>query len=502
MPDMTRVIGVGGVRSNAAAALCDHGRIVGFCEEERLSRIKGIGFDRGQPPSLSLAYLATLGDEPGRDYTLAAAEEGVDLPPDGVRIDHHAGHAATAVAFSTFADAAVLVCDSHRGRNVSLWNADSSGVTDMGLAWTGPGPASVYTGATEALGYVPRHGEHRVEALARLGKVAAPRDWPELFTFHGDHLEVHQDFTARIHDAAGRPEDIVRRSRVAADVQAAIGAALLQLVSEAKRRTQSDTLCLAGGLFYNSYFATLVACSGIFAHVVVPANPGNAGTAIGAAIEARGRPLPPHERQPSAFLGPEFDNESIKEVLDNCKLSYEFRRDGAVLDLAVEALISGQLVGWFQGRMECGARALGHRSIVANPFSPYTLENINRFLKRREPYRPYSVSVLASRASALLEGPPASPFMEYEFEVRDPDRFQSILPGHGRTLRAHTVADERSLFGQLLSRFGQATGVAALVNTSFNGFHEPIVCTPRDAVRVFFGTGLDVAVIGNFVLRK
>ena len=204
----------------------------------------------------------------------------------------------------------------------------------------------------------------------------------------------------------------------------------------------------------------------------------------------------------SPFLGPGFDSEHIKNVLDNCKLSYEYLADGPLIDATVDALRRGQLVGWFQGRMEWGIRALGHRSILANPFSPYTLENLNRFLKRREPSRPYSVSILAEALEQHFEGPPSSPFMEYEYRVRDRDRFRGLLPGVGRTLRVHSVADRQSSFGRLLKVFGDAAGVPALVNTSFNGFHEPIVCSPRDAVRVFYGTGLDIAVVGNFMIRK
>ena len=494
------VIGVGGAQRNAAAALCHDGRVLGFSEEERLTRVKGVGLALGGLPDKALEYLRSLGAAPNGDETLATAEPGVQLPASGVRVDHHAGHAATAFASSPFERAAVLVCDSDPACAVSLWIADATGVAKTDFHWHGPGFATLYSWATEAFGFVPHYGEHRIEGLARLGDIAQPTAWPDLFTFHGDHIELRGDVRSRLSAALGASDDIREKSRVAARLQSAIGLAVLQLVETASATLNVADLCLTGGLFYNSYFTTLVARSAAFARVSVPVNPGNAGTAIGAALLADGSV--PAGRGLSPFLGPQFGAEHVKSVLDNCKLSYEYLSDGPLIESTAAALKSGRLVGWFNGRMEWGIRALGNRSILANPFSRYTLENLNHFLKRREVTRPYAVSILTDALDEHFEGPRSSPIMEYEYSVRDPQRFRGMLPGVGRTLRVHTVADKQSSFGQLLRAFGTQSDAPALVNTSFNGFHEPIVCSPRDAVRVFYGTGLDLAVIGNFVIRK
>ena len=498
---MASVIGIGGAYRNAAAALCRGGRIAGFAEEERLTRIKGTGLPNGALPEHALDYLRTL-DSSAEPPRFAACEPAVNLPAGGHHIDHHAGHATTAFASSSLRHAAVLVCDSQPGREMSLWKADHQGVEETSLRWRGPGLASLYSAATEALGFPSRYGEHRVEALARLAPKTTPQPWPEVMAFRGDRLEIAGDARARLGDAVSSSDELAKQSSFAAKLQAAIGMALLDMTRLARRETGASHLCLGGGLFYNSYFTTVVARSNIFDSVSVPVNPGNAGAAVGAALAVAGKTGQEIERDLSPFLGPAFGSEHVKDILDNCKLSYEYLSDAAIVGVAADALRKGLLVGWFQGRMEWGIRALGNRSILANPFSPYTLENLNRFLKRREASRPYSVSILEKDLHQQFAGPTASPFMEFEYDVRDRDRFRGMLPGPGSTLRVHSVADSQSPFGRLLAAFGDLTGVPALVNTSFNGFHEPIVCTPRDAVRVFYGTGLDMAIIGNFLIRK
>jgi carbamoyltransferase len=204
----------------------------------------------------------------------------------------------------------------------------------------------------------------------------------------------------------------------------------------------------------------------------------------------------------SPFLGPEFSPQDIKAVLDNCKLSYDYLRNGQIIDRTTAALAKGQLVGWFQGRMEWGARALGNRSILASPVAPYVLENLNVFLKHREPHRTYSVAVCAEDLPRYFRGPGKSALMEYEYDVLDRDLLRGLLPENATRLRVQTVDKSAGVFYELLRAFGDSTGVPMLVNTSFNGFNEPIVCSPRDAIRVFYGTGLDLAVLGGLVLQK
>jgi carbamoyltransferase len=210
-------------------------------------------------------------------------------------------------------------------------------------------------------------------------------------------------------------------------------------------------------------------------------------------------------RQPvSPFLGPEYSSDEVKAVLDNCKLTYRWVSEPESISLAVDALRKGQLVGWFEGAMEAGPRALGARSILASPFNRYVLDNLNRFLKHREPWRGYGLSGLHEWVEDQFIGPKTAPFMECDFTAKDFARFQHVLPGRSAAVRVQTVDNGGgpSRFRSLLRAFGEASEGPILVNTSFNGFQEPIVCNPRDAIRVFFGTGIDMLVFGQFVVTK
>jgi carbamoyltransferase len=304
--------------------------------------------------------------------------------------------------------------------------------------------------------------------------------------------------------AAASDRDDIKRD-IAASVQARIADCLVELLHRLAGLTitkpRPTRICLSGGIFFNTHFTTAAATSNTFAETFVVPHPGRNGAALGAALMAGSDFAPPAIASP--YLGPEYGFESIKEALDNCKLSYDLLRGDKVYETVIHALSRGRLIGWFHGRLEWGPRALGHRSVVADPFAPHVLDNLNGFLKRRPAYRSYGVSVPLSRLGEWFEGgPAASPFMQYEYRPRDPERFRTILPIGVETLRVHTVDDTEPRFLRLLQLWGEKTGVPVLVNTSFNGFHEPLVCSPRDAIRVFYGTGVDVLALEDFVLRK
>ena len=188
-------------------------------------------------------------------------------------------------------------------------------------------------------------------------------------------------------------------------------------------------LCVGGGLFFNSALNTRVKLESGFQEVYVPINPGDAGLAVGCAMYAAGSIRCPV----SPFAGPNYSSEEVKATLDNCKLTYDWASEADTIGAAIHALQKGRTVAWFEGGMEWGARALGARSLLASPFSPYVLDNLNRFLKQREGWRGYALTGLADAVRDQFHGPAASPYMECDYLPRDVDRFSRILPG--RALR-------------------------------------------------------------------
>jgi carbamoyltransferase len=500
----TALIGIGGSRRNACAALCIDGEVQAVCEQERLTRVRGVGLTPGRLPGEAVdAVLAISAHDRGEIRAYVTAETGVHFPASvRVSVDHHRAHAATAYFTSPHAAALVLVCDRDPDGELSVWAGEGPRLEPVSWGWKGVAFATLYSECARLFNLRGDSTEHQLEALAHLDRGDAA-DLAHEFRYEDRSLQLAPGWQSRVYDMVRDEEHRSGRAvRTAASVQRRIGEVLLEMLTELRQTHDGDTLCLGGGLFFNTYFTTLVRRSGLFANVFVPLSPGNAGLAVGAALllaSEQGDVRGPSSVSP--FLGPEYDAESIKATLDGCKLSYTLVSENQALDEATDALARGQIVGWFKGRMEWGSRALGHRSILASPLSPYVLDNLNGYLRKREPWRPFGLSVAEELADRHFCGPDASRFMEYEYTLRD-DRLRHAMPPGATAVRVQTVGPETGDFWRLHRRMAQATGAGVLVHTSFNGFQEPIVCTPRDAIRVFYGTGIDVLILDRFILRK
>lgn len=505
------VVGIGGARQNAAVALCIDGELRAFCEQERMTRVRKA---RLSPSLLPVEAFQAVLDAGGglkpSEIRYTTAEEAVELPvaTPVIRVDHHRAHAATAFYLSKFDTAAILVCDQHDRVQTSVWVGTPDGLVRQERPVSGQGLATLYSGAAELFGF-SRGSEHLLESLARLDPGGDSIRLEGVIGWIDGVLEVSPDWRTILAGWLTEADSasLGHRARVAGAFQRHMGMLLLRLVSDIKTATGATRLCLGGGLFYNTWFNTAVREAGVFDDVFVPPNPGNAGAVIGAALCAAEEDGHRSRAAVSPFLGPEYDLEEIKRTLDNCKLSGDCLSEREVIDVAADALGRGLLVGWFQGRMEWGHRALGNRSILANPLSPYALDNLNVFLKHRERHRAYGVSVLEERAAQFFAGPPTSRFMEYEYRPVNRDLFKAVMPEGTSAIRVQTVPDRPSdsstaRFRRLHEAFEKVSGVPVLINTSFNGFAEPIVCSPRDAIRVFYGTGLDLLVMDRFVIRK
>lgn len=496
------IAGLSGGSRNASAALVRDGRLVGICAQERVTRVRGAGVgSRGFPDEALDALL-----EPSRtrraevDRYVVAEPTIIDTSGASFdRVEHHLAHASTAYYSSALRAAVVVVCD-HEPPYVTVWEGRDQNLTRVDWPWRTEGFSNLYTRCAAAFGFVTDAAGQRLEALARLWPDTQEAGLAGLLRLEDDGIVVDPALERFVEERIGADKEAgsASRGRLAAAIQSRIGELFLDFLARVQRRVGGDQLCLAGDFAYHSSINTLARRSSAFARVFVPVDPGNAGLSAGVALRAIGMPHAPL----SPFLGPSYTPQEMKDTLDNCKLQYSLESEDAVIGQAVRALKNGNLVGWFDGPMEWGVRALGARCILANPTAPYVLENLNRFLKRREPWRGYALSGIETAVREHFDGPETAPFMECDYRPRDPDRFLNALPLRGAAVRIQTVSDGLPRFRRLLEAFGDATRLPFLINTSFNGFHEPIVCSPRDAVRVFYGTGIDLLIMDRFVLRK
>jgi carbamoyltransferase len=431
-------------------------------------------------------------------------------------VDHHLAHAISAYGYSGFDDAAVVVMD---GRGA--WEATSiwwghSGKIDHVL--TVPFPDSVgyfYSVFTEFLGFHPNSDEWKVMGLAPYGqpgvKVEAFID-SEIapYRVHAQRLTSKgpNTFSGMI-PLLGPPrvaesEIDDRHKNIAYAVQEACEIAMMSVVRMAIAKTGCRNVCLAGGVALNSKANGKILASGLVDKMFVQPAASDDGVALGAALapylDDNGKL--PNKAMRHGYWGPSFDDDAIENTLRANKLRYARISDPA--STAAELLSQGKIIGWFQGQMEFGPRALGCRSILADPRDPEMNAKLNSAVKFREWWRPFAPSFKKEAAGEYLESATDSPFMVLTAQVR-PDK-RSVIPSVTHvdgSARPQTVEKEiNPLYWRLIDEFGKRTGVEVILNTSFNLRGEAIVCTPTDAICTFFSSGMDALVIGSFVVVK
>jgi carbamoyltransferase len=492
------ILGIGGVMGDAAAAIIKDGEIAAAVEEAKLTRRP----EPGRLPEAAIAACLKIAQLQPSDIDHVALAR--PLPtgstlPQALRIfskakvetvDHHAAHAAAAYYVSPFEEAIVITLDREGDlRCGAKWRGAGNTLTLEEEILYPDSIAELYGSVTEMLGMRARSDEHRVQWLSMTGK---PR-FAELFNEIVHDRAVGQTF--------GLPELLQPQDRadLAASIQQALESYVLRLADGA------TNVCLGGGVAWNAVLVSALERNfqGVFAQPAA----GNAGTALGAALHAWHGVAEQAERLDagSYYLGPDFTVQQVKEALENCKLRFRLLETvPARIDAAVSQLENNHIVAWMQGRMEFGPRALGNRSILASPRDPYSTENLNTFIKHREASRKFAASVPAEIASEYFVTGPNARHLASVGRVRPEYKSQfsgAILSGDA--VRVHTVSKEDNpLYWRLLHAFGAKTRLPVLYNTSFNLFGEPLVCTPRDAVRSFYSSGIDAMVAGNFLLEK
>ena len=430
-------------------------------------------------------------------------------------VDHHLAHAISAYSYSGLDKAAVVVID---GRGA--WEASSiwyghDGRLDHVL--TIPFPNSLglfYAQFTQYLGFVANSDEWKVMGLAPYGHPGV--NLSEFISV--DHKSYHvnapllferKNGTSAIAKRLGperTPESEIDESfkNVAFAVQDACEVAMLSLVQLAMQKTNCRNVCLAGGVALNSKANGKIRASGLVDNIFVQPAASDDGVALGAVfasyLDNGGRlPMKPMRH---AYLGPEYSDEEIEKALRTYKLRATKLENVAAT--TADLLASGKIIGWFQGRMEFGPRALGHRSILADPRDPEMNAKVNNAVKFREWWRPFAPSMLKEVAAEYLEHACDSPFMIFTNPVRPEKRdvIPSVTHVDGSARPQTVEKDVSPLYWNLINEFGKRTGVPVLMNTSFNLRGEAIVNTPTDAVRTFFSSGMDALVIGSYLVEK
>jgi carbamoyltransferase len=539
---VTAVLGINAVFHDSAAALVIDGEVVAAAEEERFSRRKHgkapVAFSTWELPEQAAAWClreAGIGADrldavgysyapdlvPGSGVTgdawehlrttfarrsprfLATSLPGLD--PGCVRfVPHHVAHAASAYHGAGFDSCAVLVLDG-RGEGTShLAGHRRDGRLEVLAAQALPHSLGLlYEELTEHLGFRRSSDEYKVMAMASYGTPSMAARLRELVHVDGDGGFVTEpvdwdSLAARLRDGE---EWTPAHADLAATVQCRVEEVLLELSRWLHRRTGESRLAMAGGVALNCVANSRIAREGPFEEVWVQPAAGDSGTALGAATYVSEQLGESPRPMRDAALGREWDEREIEDWLRAAAVPY--RRCDDIAAVVAAHLADNRIVAWHQGRSEWGPRALGQRSLLADPRDPGNLERLNE-IKGREQFRPVAPMVLASRASEIFDGPVPSPYMLFTHRVRGDwaDRIPAAVHVDG-TARIQTVdPSTQPLVARMLAGFERATGVPVVINTSLNTAGRPMVDDPRDALECFGSAPIDLLAIGPFLITR
>jgi carbamoyltransferase len=539
------VLGInGGFRAgyqDVSACLVQHGKVIAAIEEERLSRVK---YSAGRLPYLSVLEVLKIAGLSITDIDVVAFhgstwEAEIDgrvqqyflhhfgYSPPVKRYHHHSCHAAGAFYSSPFDEALIITMDNS-GDGISTQIAIGKGA-EIQILKRFERPDSLglfYSMVTQFCGFTKDSDEYKLMGLAAYGD-RSKHDFSWLIHFDNEDLKLninyinkvgakapslHRDemifnelFAAKMGMGRRLPNQTITQvyKDIAASAQLHLENLVLQIASHYLHKTGQKNLCTAGGValncLMNQRLMNELPIDGLF---VQPAST-DAGISMGAAwlatYEAGEKPVAPVD----TFLGNEYSDEEIKSILDICQIAYQKTDDPA--EQAAILISQNKVIGWYQGRMEFGPRALGNRSILANPGMPNIQLVVNRKIKFREGFRPFGASVLEEDAARYFDGKlPVSPYMTLTYKVKKDmtGPLAGVTHADG-SCRIQTVTSKQNkLYYDLLRHLKNKTGVGACLNTSFNLKYEPIVCTPQQAIATFYASGLDALIIGHYLIWK
>ncbi len=562
---MASILGINCYKHDSAAALLVDGRLVAAVEEERFRRVKHFsGYpamaveyvlkEASMKPSeldhiafymlpglvmrenltYSRHYLSRKGGlffllsqlngaRKMRDIGNAVRDHLGDDPESKVHfVEHHVAHAEAAVFCSGFHDAAVLTMDGVGERDTSiLADFDGSRLKVFSRSRFPNSPGMFYSAVTRYLGFRPDNDEYKVMGLSSYGepvysdlfrRIIGCKDGvirlnSRLLDLHmGVH---HSGFSGEAMKIMGPPRNpgepiTENHENIACSAQKVLEEVALSLALRLGKLSGRDNLVVSGGVGLNCVLNGMLEREAGFSEVYPLPASHDAGTSMGAAVHVHRKLYPDVPLVPpgNMYLGPSYPEEELRKALETARLSWEEPDD--LEKVTADLIARGKIVALFNGRMEFGPRALGNRSILADPRRKEMKDVLNNSVKHREPFRPFCPSCLEEVAGEYFEGCNDSPYMIKTYPVikEKRDVIPSVTHVDG-TARVQTVnAEENPFYYGVIKSFGDKTGVPVVLNTSFNVRGEPIVDTPVDAIRCFYGTGIDVLIMPPFLLRK
>jgi carbamoyltransferase len=539
------ILGInGGFRQgyqDVSACIVKNGELIAAVEEERLSRIK---FSAGRLPYLSVIEVLKISRLKIQDIDLIAfhgstweteIEERIENyfinhfghSPKIKRYHHHDCHAASTFYASGF-DSSLIISLDNSGDGVSLQISKGEN-GKIGVLKRFDRPNSLggfYSLITQYCGFVKDSDEYKLMGLSSYGNRKA-FDFSWLIDFKDGELKTNEDYLIKVAPKSPSPhrdemnynEDFIKKMKkprrvpkseidsfykdVAASAQEHFENLMVKICLEFLETTGLKNVCLAGGSALNCVMNQKLMNLQEVDNIYIQAASGDAGISLGAAwIASEEHGFKPQKTN-HTYLGNSYTNEEVEEILKTSQLKYAKIENPA--EIAAELIHKNKVIGWFQGRMEFGPRALGNRSILANACNPEMQEIVNKKIKFRESFRPFCPSVLEEDFDIYFIGKQkVSPFMTITYTVKEEQQKNIPSVSHvDGTARIQTVNEKQNpLFYKLLKHLKEKTGHGVVMNTSFNLSHEPIVCTPRDAIASFYASGMDALIIGNYLLEK
>ena len=438
-------------------------------------------------------------------------------------VPHHKSHAASAFFASPFEEATIVTMDAvGEWTSVAIHYGIGNEIKTLKEIYFPHSLGLFYSAITSYLGFKVLNDEYKVMGLAGFGKPRFYKKFKKIISTKPDgsfklNMEYfsypysQKMFSEKLEREFGKARKngkklTQKHMDIAASLQTITEEIILRIIKYAKKLTNSDNLCVAGGVGLNSVANGKILMSGIFKNIFFQPAATDAGGALGAALFAYRSILKKNKRyvMENTFLGPSFSDKYIKNFLESRNVSFERLSSREIVRATAELLAKNKIVGWFQGRMEFGPRALGHRSILANPSNPKMKDILNKKVKHREWFRPFAPSLLLEEVKRYFEVGIDMPFMIITLPVKKQRVKEIISATHvNKTARPQTTKKEReSNYHKLIEEFYSLTNAPAIINTSFNVRGEPIVCTPKDAYNCFIKTKIDYLILGRYLVSK